>query len=172
MCTVESKPPSVCHPYLNHKIEQMCDVLFSQLCRKLPPTNNTPSVEQPETEPHIPERLDSRNNTKTINSDDPYVNVKNCQTTSVAALLLRGSAIAPMPLVSRVPASLFYWPLIQLAGAATDDIALGVAVGSTGRGYLPGSTSDIRAALLLLLIGKCTSDPVAFSEVDGNEFFR
>ncbi|KAF3330486.1 hypothetical protein FCM35_KLT03840 [Carex littledalei] len=152
-------------------ILKMCDVLFSQLCRKLPPTSNTPSVEQPETEPHIPERLDSRNNTKTIISDNPYVNVKNCQTTSVAALLLRGSAIAPMPLVSRVPASLFYWPLIQLAGAATDDIALGVAVGSTGRGYLPGSTSDIRAALLLLLIGKCTSDPVAFSEVDGNEFF-
>jgi hypothetical protein len=149
----------------------MCDVLFSQLCVKLP-TNNTPSVEQSETELHIPERLESRNNTRPIISENPDLNTKNCQTTSVAALLLRGGAIAPMQLVRRVPASLFYWPLIQLAGAATDDIALGVAVGSTGRGYLLGSTSDIRAALLLLLVGKCTSDPVAFSEVDGNEFFR
>ncbi|KAJ4779233.1 hypothetical protein LUZ62_063490 [Rhynchospora pubera] len=152
-------------------ILKMCDVLFSQLCLKLPPASNIPSVEQPETEPRIPERLDSQNNTKPINSENPDLNAKSCQTTSLAALLLRGSAIAPMLLVKRVPASLFYWPLIQLAGAATDDIALGVAVGSTGRGNLPGSTSDIRAALLLFLIGKCTSDPVAFSEVDGNEFF-
>jgi len=68
--------------------------------------------------------------------------------------------------------SLFFWPLIQLEGAASDDIALGIAVGSTGRGNLPGATSDIRAALLLLLIGKCTADQEALKEVEGNEFFR
>ncbi|RWW84757.1 hypothetical protein BHE74_00006610 [Ensete ventricosum] len=90
----------------------------------------------------------------------------------MAAMLLRGHAIAPMQLVARVPASLFYWPLIQLAGAATDDIALGVAVGSKGRGNIPGATSDIRAALLLLLIGKCTADPDALLEIEGKEFFR
>ncbi|KAL6839245.1 hypothetical protein ACP4OV_030917 [Aristida adscensionis] len=91
---------------------------------------------------------------------------------SMAALLLRGLAIAPMQLVARVPTSLFFWPLIQLEGAASDDIALGIAVGSTGRGNLPGATSDIRAALLLLLIGKCTTDQEALKEVEGNEFFR
>jgi hypothetical protein len=77
-----------------------------------------------------------------------------------------------MQLIARVPAALLYWPLIQLAGAATDDIALGVAVGSKGRGNLPGATSDIRAILILLLIGKCSADPVAFQEVGQEQFFR
>ena len=57
-----------------------------------------------------------------------------------------------MQLVARVPAPLFYWPLIQLASATTDDIVLGITVGSERRGNLPGATSDIRASLLLLLI--------------------
>ena len=100
-------------------------------------------------------------------NDTPF-----CETASMAALLLRGQAIVPMQLVARVPAALFDWPLIQLAGAATDNIALGVSVGSKGRGNLPGATSDIRATLLLLLIGKCTADPAAFQEVGGEEFFR
>ena len=95
-----------------------------------------------------------------------------CETASMATLLLRGEAIVPMQLVARVPAALFYWPLIQLAGAATDNIALGVVVGSKGRGNFPGASSDIRATLLLLLIGKCTADPTAFQEVGGEEFFR
>lgn len=94
------------------------------------------------------------------------------ETSSVAALLLRGQAIVPMQLVARVPADLFYWPLIQLAGEATDNIALGVSVGSKGRANLPGATSDIRATLLLLLIGKCTIDPSAFEHVGGEDFFR
>ncbi|WJX62139.1 hypothetical protein P8452_47168 [Trifolium repens] len=51
------------------------------------------------------------------------------------AALLQGRA---MQLIPRVPAALLYWPLIQLAGAATYDIALGVAFGSKGRGNLPG----------------------------------
>ncbi|KAK4761284.1 hypothetical protein SAY87_006177 [Trapa incisa] len=55
--------------------------------------------------------------------------------------------------------------------ATTDNIALGVAVGSKGRGNLPGAASDIRATLLLLLIGKCTADHSAFLEVGGGEFF-
>ncbi|GJY50716.1 hypothetical protein Tco_0441563 [Tanacetum coccineum] len=74
------------------------------------------------------------------------------ETASMAALLLQGQAIVPMQLVARVPADLFYWPLIQLAAAATDNIALGVSVGSKGGGNLPGATSDIRSTLLLLLI--------------------
>ena len=48
-----------------------------------------------------------------------------------------------MQLVARVPAPLFYWPLIQLASAATDDITVGVAVGSKRRGKLPGVTLDM-----------------------------
>lgn len=94
------------------------------------------------------------------------------ETASMAALLLQGQAVIPMQLVARVPAALFYWPLIQLAGAATDNVSLGVAVGSKGRGNLPGSTSDIRSSLLLLLIGKCTADSAAFEEVEGEDFFR
>ena len=93
------------------------------------------------------------------------------ETASMAALLLQGQAIVPMQLISRIPAVLLYWPLMQLAGAVTDDIALGVAVGSKGRGNLPGATSDIRATLLLLLIGKCTADHGAFKEVGQERFF-
>jgi hypothetical protein len=59
-----------------------------------------------------------------------------------------------------------------LAGAATDDIGLGVAVGSNGRGNLPGATSDIRAIFILLIFGKCSADPVAFQEVGQEQFFR
>uniref|UniRef100_A0A2N9IKF5 Uncharacterized protein n=1 Tax=Fagus sylvatica TaxID=28930 RepID=A0A2N9IKF5_FAGSY len=141
-------------------ILKMCDILFSQLCLRVPPATAMPygdDVHQND----IRKEADSR-------SSNPLYH----ETASMAAFLLRGNAIVPMQLVARVPAALFYWPLIQLAGAATDNIALGVAVGSKGRGNLPGATSDIRATLLLLLIGKCTADPVAFQEVGGEEFFR
>lgn len=160
----------------------MCDILFSQLCLKAPSKNAKPFKEvmhlgsvvsfmdenkkgDPDEDAYIDENgkftSDSKNNYPLF-----------CETSSMAALLLQGKAFVPMQLISRVPAALFYWPLIQLAGAATDDIALGVAVGSKGRGNLPGGASDIRATLLLLLIGKCTVDPAAFREVGGEEFFR
>ncbi|KAK2410162.1 hypothetical protein QL285_045545 [Trifolium repens] len=83
------------------------------------------------------------------------------------AALLQGRA---MQLIARVSAALLYWPLIQLAGATTDDIVLGVAVGSKGRGNLPGATSDIRAILIVLLFDKCSVDPVAFQEVGQEQF--
>ena len=51
-----------------------------------------------------------------------------------------------MQLVARVPAPLFYRPLIQLASAATDDIALGVTVGSERRGNLPEPHQTSRLA--------------------------
>ncbi|KAL2897034.1 Cytoplasmic dynein 2 heavy chain 1 [Bienertia sinuspersici] len=76
-----------------------------------------------------------------------------CETSSMAALLLQGRVVVPLQLVARVPAGLLFWPLIQLAGAATDNIALGVSVGSEGRGNLP-------------------ADSAAFEEVDGEDFFR
>ncbi|KAK9154262.1 hypothetical protein Sjap_001742 [Stephania japonica] len=171
-------------------ILKMCDILFSQLCLKLhsPPdvalggtvhldrvhNNNEESGVVGEDSPVTsretnyrttePEESDSR----TDSVHGPYF----CKTTSLAALLLQGQATVPMQLVAQVPTVLFDWPLIQLAGAATDNIALGVAVGSKGRGNVSGATSDIRAALLLLLIGKCTADPAAFQEVGGEEFFR
>ncbi|KAL6839206.1 hypothetical protein ACP4OV_030878 [Aristida adscensionis] len=171
-------------------ILEMCDMLFSQLCLRIPCTNalhlgGLQSLGQlfgctTKSESHL-ENLASHQNvgSKNICRSETLQDSINqtAQSTllseaSMAALLLRGLAIAPMQLVARVPTSLFFWPLIQLEGAASDDIALGIAVGSTGRGNLPGATSDIRAALLLLLIGKCTADQEALKEVEGNEFFR
>ncbi|KAE8670729.1 hypothetical protein F3Y22_tig00112114pilonHSYRG00215 [Hibiscus syriacus] len=170
-------------------ILKMCDILFSQLCLKVP---HSPAMQFGEgiQRPKVftcSEEIKKANNVEFVtqaschweeiieetDSKSGYgVSSPICETTSMAALLLQGQAIAPMQLVARVPAALFYWPLIQLAGAATDNIALGVAVGSKGRGNLPGATSDIRATLLLLLVGKCTADPTAFQEVGGEEFFR
>ncbi|XP_057979447.1 uncharacterized protein LOC131165551 isoform X2 [Malania oleifera] len=171
-------------------ILKMCDILFSQLCLKVLPASATPSTDVIQ-QGKIFGRSDESKKTKAgectiqqenFGMEEPMEKIVdrfgcnggtlNCETASMAALLLQGQAIVPMQLVSRVPAALFYWPLIQLAGAATDNIALGVAVGSKGRGNLPGATSDIRATLLLLLIGKCTADPAAFQEVGGEEFFR
>lgn len=168
----------------------MCDIVFSQLCLRVPPATamsfgddmhhsrafgsmdenkkldvNECVSQSENSSPDICIDADSRS----IYSNN---NPLDYETASMAALLLQGQAVIPMQLVSRVPAALFYWPLIQLAGAATDNIALGVAVGSKGRGNLPGATSDIRSTLLLLLIGKCTADSAAFQEVGGEEFFR
>ncbi|XP_076911738.1 uncharacterized protein LOC143569799 [Bidens hawaiensis] len=156
-------------------ILKMCDILFSQLCLKVIPGNKSSST-------------DTLRNSKSFNYSVwnkktsvmevstmmmmMMTNNPTSETASMAALLLQGQAIVPMQLVARVPAILFYWPLIQLAAAATDNIALGVSVGSKGGGNLPGATSDIRSTLLLLLIGKCTADPAAFKEVGGEDFFR
>ena len=163
----------------------MCDILFSQMCLKVPPANAT-EMEDDVQRGRVLFRMDGN---KKVDEKDNYhqevsmeensgrsghdtSNPLDHETESMAALLLRGQAIVPMQLLTRVPAALFYWPLIQLAGATTDNIALGIAVGSKGRGNLPGATSDIRATLLLLLIGKCTIDPASFKEVGGEEFFR
>lgn len=170
-------------------ILKMCDILFSQLCLKVLPA--TPSSYKGTIhDGKVVDRTDGIRRADTMerathlgNSswEEPMEDMKCkfvqndvpiCGTASMAALLLRGLAVVPMQLVARVPAALFYWPLIQLASAATDNIALGVSVGSKGRGNLPGATSDIRATLLLLLIGKCSADPAAFQEVGQTEFFR
>ncbi|GKU91904.1 hypothetical protein SLEP1_g5713 [Rubroshorea leprosula] len=173
-------------------ILKMCDILFSQLFLKVPLSsaisfgdaiqpskvlngtdenrkiNATGHVSQQESH-HWDECTDETDSKLGYGFNSPQM----CQTASLAALFLQRHAVVPMQLVARVPAALFYWPLIQLAGAATDNIALGVAVGSKGRGNIPGATSDIRAALLLLLIGKCTADPSAFQDdVGGEPFFR
>ncbi|KAK4425193.1 hypothetical protein Salat_1713200 [Sesamum alatum] len=170
-------------------ILKMCDILLSQLCLKVAHMGATPFGDMM----HVKDSSNSERKSKVDKAErfsrtetiprgdftgDPNtklgknVHVPIRDAASMAALLLHGQAIVPMQLVARVPAALFYWPLIQLAGAATDNIALGVSVGSKGRGNLPGGTSDIRATLLLLLIGKCTADPSAFVEVGGEEFFR
>ncbi|KAL1204790.1 hypothetical protein V5N11_017399 [Cardamine amara subsp. amara] len=157
-------------------ILKMCDILFSQLCLKVlstdedavPSSADRNSKFETSHRNSYKESMDEGDNRPRYNN----ASVSTCETASMAAMLLRGQAIVPMQLVARVPAALFYWPLIQLAGAATDNIALGIAVGSKGRGNIPGATSDIRATLLLLLIGKCTADTIAFQEVGGEEFFR
>lgn len=167
----------------------MCDILFSQLCLRVPPVTAMSFGD----EIHHSRALSSIDENKKfdVNESGPQLenspdvgkeadgrwghnnyNHLDYETASLAALLLQGQAVIPMQLVARVPAALFYWPLIQLAGAATDNISLGVAVGSKGRGNLPGATSDIRSSLLLLLIGKCTADSAAFKDVGGEQFFR
>lgn len=151
----------------------MCGILFSQLSLVIP-ANEMPIVypDDCSISPHRDTRSDTDHlgakSTITVPNQSPYT----YEYASMASLLLRSRAIVPLQLVARVPTSLLYWPLIQLAGAATDDIALGNAVGSKGCGDLPGGSSDIRAALLLLLNCKCTVDPSALSEVGGKEFFR
>ncbi|XP_052485570.1 uncharacterized protein LOC105779909 [Gossypium raimondii] len=171
-------------------ILKMCDILFSQLCLKVPHSTVMPFGEGVK-QPKVLTRTDEIRNTSTYErlpkqascSWDELMEETDSKSgyhgsspiheiASMAASLLQGQAIVPMQLVARVPAALLYWPLIQLAGAATDNIALGVAVGSKGRGNIPGATSDIRATLLLLLIGKCTADPKAFQDVGGEDFFR
>lgn len=150
----------------------MCDILFSQVCLKVPPANSGKGII---TESNIgvgETLLERQNNRDELKENSCESSSSITGTASMAALLLQGHAVVPMQLISRIPAALFYWPLIQLASAATDNIALGVAVGSKGRGNIPGAASDIRATLLLLLIGKCTVDPSAFLEVGGEEFFR
>ncbi|PON56571.1 Armadillo-type fold containing protein, partial [Parasponia andersonii] len=171
-------------------ILKMCDIVFSQLCLRVPPATALSFGD----DMHHAKAFGGMDESKKFDINDcvspsenasPDVcidadsrsihsnkNLLDYESASMAALLLQGQAVIPMQLVSRVPAALFYWPLIQLAGAATDNIALGIAVGSKGRGNLPGATSDIRSALLLLLIGKCTADSAAFQDVGGEEFFR
>ncbi|XP_022890921.1 uncharacterized protein LOC111405996 isoform X2 [Olea europaea var. sylvestris] len=167
-------------------ILKMCDILFSQLCLKVVPTtamlfgdtqiHDSSSSERNKAGAESLSQKENLGREESMGDSDSKIgksfNPKICGTASMAALLLNGQAIVPMQLVARIPAALFYWPLIQLAGAATDNIALGVSVGSKGRGNIPGATSDIRATLLLLLIGKCTADPAAFSDVGGEQFFR
>eukprot|EP01018_Ginkgo_biloba_P020488 Gb_07792 [translate_table: standard] len=176
-------------------ILKMCDLLFSQLCLRISPlvAPSIPSNSYIRDDTVFDSLSKSTVGSDKLDSllfhteqggrhygDDRHINrfgygsglvPTDCKSTSMAALLLRGYAAAPRQLVACVPTTLLYWPLIQLAGAATDDMALGVAVGSKGRGNIPGGASDIRAALLLLLIGKCTTNQAAFQEVGGEEFF-
>lgn len=152
----------------------MCDIVFSQVCLKILPSNQgdgmvgpTENKNMDAAEPAHKLQTELTGNSYSQPNENTYSG-----SASMAALLLQGCAVVPMQLISRIPAALLYWPLIQLASAATDNIALGVAVGSSGKGNLPGAASDIRATLLLLLIGKCTVDASAFMEVGGEEFFR
>ncbi|KAK7270074.1 hypothetical protein RIF29_22965 [Crotalaria pallida] len=173
-------------------ILKACDILFSQLCLRVPLALALPNGDDMQHDGssnclNANKKFDGDNRVLeevTFHLDEHNEEVANrrpnspCsyhlghETASMAALLLQGQAIAPMQLVARIPAKLLYWPLMQLDGEASDDIALGVSVGSKGRGNLPGATSDIRATLLLLLIGKCMADPVAFKEVGEELFFR
>ncbi|CAL0308297.1 unnamed protein product [Lupinus luteus] len=171
-------------------ILKMCDILFSQLCLRVSPATALSIGNDVQQGINLSSTISSKKYNNALEQDTFHLGEHNKEEeeanrrssfsnnyhmdheTASMAMLLQGRAIVPMQLIARVPAALLYWPLIQLAGAATDDIALGVSVGSKGRGNLPGATSDIRATLLLLLIGKCTADPVAFQEVGLEQFFR
>ncbi|KAJ0103087.1 hypothetical protein Patl1_06308 [Pistacia atlantica] len=147
-------------------ILKMCDILFSQLCLKVFPaaakafgdgmhqSKVLGSVDENKKN-DAAERLSQKESgrwdefLKETEIRSGYnMNRPIFETASMAAQLLRGQA------VQRI---ILHWVS---------------PVGSKGRGNLPGATSDIRATLLLLLIGKCTADPAAFQEVGGEEFFR
>uniref|UniRef100_A0A1D1YJE2 SANT domain-containing protein 2 n=1 Tax=Anthurium amnicola TaxID=1678845 RepID=A0A1D1YJE2_9ARAE len=130
-------------------ILKMCDILFSQLCLRLLPTNSMPTDNMKSntgignTDVNILKHEKTAWNNGLLEDTDTVSGLEQAplfyETASMAALLLRGCAVVPIQLIARVPVSLFYWPLFQLAAAATDDIALGVAVGSKGRGNLAGN---------------------------------
>lgn len=180
----------------NHiNILQMCDLMFSQLCITLP----SPSSSENPSNTFMRDNMvfnrfgsyhnfSGRNFLTAMNSGKidnqhfrndttdyrGFLSNKNQipRSSSLAAMLLKGQAAAPRVLVASISTDLLYLPLLQLAGAATEDMTLGVAVGSQGRGRTPGGASDVRAALLVLLIGKCSVQQSAFEEVGGEEFFR
>lgn len=178
-------------------ILEMCNVMFSQLCVMLPSSSKTKIAQDAQLEDNgVLNRLASNGDSngrlfssflkterrdKKQNDDEGRAMLEfnsssawkqSLKSISGAAMLLNGQAAAPKVLVASMPTDLLYWPLLQLAGAATEDMALGVAVGSRGRGRTPGGTSDVRTALLALLIGKCSVQQTAFDEVGGEEFFR
>ncbi|KAH7440215.1 hypothetical protein KP509_04G096700 [Ceratopteris richardii] len=174
----------------NHiNILQMCNVLFSQLCITFPQPTSINCSNTFMRENMVFNRFGSyqnfgSKNLSTLTNSEIFNNkqfdcrdhVGNKSRSSVpislAAMLLKGEAVAPKTLVANISTHLLYWPLLQLAGAATEDVTLGVAVGSQGRGCTPGGSSDVRAALLVLLIGKCSVQQSAYEEVGGEEFFR
>ncbi|KAL3687228.1 hypothetical protein R1sor_013537 [Riccia sorocarpa] len=90
----------------------------------------------------------------------------------MASMLLNGQAGSPKLLFINMSTTALYWPLMQLAGVATEDITSGLAVGSWGGGTVPEGVCDVRAALLLILIGKCSAYHEALAELGGEEFFR
>lgn len=168
-------------------------MMFAQLCVKWPPVEETsPSTneipnERPETtsttpeherssDSSIPDRSAMSNNmisNNLINMNGNLISLlHNGQDSSMATMLLNGQAASPKSLVANMPTALLYWPLMQLASSANEDVALGVAVGSRGGGIVEGGACDVRAALLLLLIGKCSTYQAALEEVGGEEFFR
>ena len=170
----------------------MCNMMFAQLCVKWPPVEESStfgketSSARPETTTVLEHEKSSDNSTPERNAisnnmiSNNLVNMNgnlislpnNGQDSSLATMLLNGQAASPKSLVANMPTALLYWPLMQLASSANEDVALGVAVGSRGGGIVEGGACDVRAALLLLLIGKCSTYQAALEEVGGEEFFR
>lgn len=175
-----------------HICTQMCNMMFSQLCVKWPPAEETPTCSK-ETSSGTPETVTRRDHEKSLDISTPERTATNDnminnnltnvngdltnsanygQVSSMATMLLNGQAASSKSLVANMPTALLYWPLMQLASSANEDVALGVAVGSRGGGIVEGGACDVRAALLLLLIGKCSTYQAALEEVGGEEFFR
>lgn len=165
-------------------------MMFAQLCVKWPPveqSKETAPNEGPETPTTTPEHDRSADSTvpersamsnsmisnNLININGNLISLSNNgHDSTMATMLLNGQAASPKSLVANMPTALLYWPLMQLASSANEDVALGVAVGSRGGGIVEGGACDVRAALLLLLIGKCSTYQAALEEVGGEEFFR
>ncbi|KAL3689988.1 hypothetical protein R1sor_016297 [Riccia sorocarpa] len=154
-------------------ILQMCNMMFSQLCISWPLPSNASNRSLSAS------ALDNYSSQRDVGTDGmPGSKYSNSASTggsrccSMASMLLNGQAGAPKLLVANMSTPALYWPLMQLAGGATEDITLGLAVGSRGGGNVPGGACDVRAALLLILIGKCSAYHAALAEVGGEEFFR
>ncbi|KAL2632070.1 hypothetical protein R1flu_016756 [Riccia fluitans] len=160
-------------------ILQMCNMMFSQLCISWPlpsvGSNRSPSASSRGDSSALDNYSSQRDGGTDGKPGNRHTNSASnfgSRTCSMASMLLNGQAAAPKLLVANMSTPALYWPLMQLAGAATEDITLGLAVGSRGGGNVPGGACDVRAALLLILIGKCTAYHAALAEVGGEEFFR
>eukprot|EP00897_Mesotaenium_endlicherianum_P002571 jgi/Mesen1/2341/ME000155S01421 len=90
----------------------------------------------------------------------------------LARHFLQGRAAASQELLELVPVALLFWPIMQLAPSASD--GAGMPGGGAGGRQVAGSSdsADLRAALLLLLIGKCLQGSEAMAEIGGDAFFK
>ncbi|KAL3689991.1 hypothetical protein R1sor_016300 [Riccia sorocarpa] len=73
-----------------------------------------------------------------VNNTD-HVNILQMGDMMFSQLCIR----APKLFVANMSTPALYWPLMQLAGAATEDNTLGLAVGSRGGGNVPGVACDL-----------------------------
>ncbi|XP_060675407.1 uncharacterized protein LOC107413517 isoform X3 [Ziziphus jujuba] len=145
-----------------YNILKMCEILLSQLGFRVPP--NAMSFGD---DIHLNRASSFIDDSKKFGASDCVPQQENSPSD-----VCIGEADGRSNLSSNNPLDHETASMAALLLRATDNIALGVAVGSNGRGNLPGASSDIRSTLLLLLIGKCSADSAAFLEVGGEEFFR
>ena len=100
------------------------------------------------------------------------VDEHHSSSSSLAPLFLHNRVIVARSLLAHLPTALLYGPLMQLGPSPSHTLALATAVGSAGSSAITSAALDMRVALLLLLLAKCSAWPDALEEVGGDMFFR